>query len=940
MAIQFNLIEQECKDFWQKNEIYKVDPSSDKPKFYVLDMFPYPSGSGLHVGHPLGYIASDIIARSKRMKAYNVLHPMGFDAFGLPAEQYAIQTGVHPAHSTSNNIARYKEQLANIGFNYDWTREVNTSDPSYYKWTQWIFLQLYQHYYDFSTNQARPIQELIQHFEKFGNSNLHAANSFEGQFDAEQWKSMNIQEKDKTLMNFRLAYRKESFVNWCEALGTVLANDEITNGVSERGGHPVVKKSMMQWSLRISAYAERLLNDLQNLDWSPALKTMQQNWIGKSVGAQLFFKIADQDSSLEIYTTRPDTIFGVSFMVIAPEHPFVDKLTKESQLSEVEKFKLKASQKSEIERQAEIKNVDGVFTGSYAIHPFTGKEIPIWISDYVLIEYGTGAIMSVPGHDQRDRNFAEKFNLPIKKILDQSEFASAGIEDRVGTLIDSEFLNGMDISTAIQTVVKQLESKSIGTERINYKMRDANFSRQRYWGEPFPIVYDQQLCYALDEKQLPIILPNISNFQPASDGTSPLSRNEQWVNEIPNRKRETDTMPGYAGSSWYFLRYMDPTNSNQFASSQALQYWQDVDLYIGGTEHAVGHLMYSRFWHKFLFDLKLVPTNEPFKKLVNQGMIQGEINRIYMMTKEFSHEILIYADARLVTPENKHQYIPVEVPLSIVKKDAEGKSYLSLDSIIEFYRFRSHAEHEKIKLQQSSDDRIYLISEIGKMSKRYHNVVNPDDVVAEYGADCFRMYEMFLGPLEQSKPWDTKGISGVSNFIRKFCSLALNEHDELILTNEDGNKEELKILHSCIKKVNQDLDHLSFNTSVSAFMICVNELRRIDCRKKSIFLELCKLMAPFAPFITEFFWQKMGQKGSIHHADYPQHSESFLESDSVNYPISINGKKRMEWQVSKSLTKEELETQVVLLDELQKYIGGQTIQRMIIVPGRMINIVI
>jgi leucyl-tRNA synthetase len=945
MEFRHKEVESKWKEYWDTHQTYRVENEYTRPKYYVLDMFPYPSGAGLHVGHPLGYIASDIVARQKRMQGFNVLHPMGFDAFGLPAEQYAIQTGIHPAISTMENIERYRKQLINIGLNFDWNREVITCDPKYYKWTQWIFLKLFDHYYDTEQNKAISIAHLIQDFERQGNFHCKAYNNQETLFSADEWFSKSPKEKDEILMNYRLAYRKRSYVNWCEALGTVLANDEIKDGVSERGGHAVEKRPMMQWALRITAYAERLLQDLEKLEWSEALKNMQRNWIGKSTGAKIYFEIHQHNEKLEIFTTRPDTIYGATFMVLAPEHPLLKIITTPAQQESVDEYIQRVKNKSERDRQADTKTVSGVFTGTFALHPMTGHKIPIWISDYVLIEYGSGAIMAVPSNDKRDHTFATHFDLPIIQIVDQSQFPNADPEALVGTMIHSEVLNGLSVLDAIVEILNLIESKKIGTRMIQYKMRDANFSRQRYWGEPFPVSYDSNgVSIALHEHELPLELPYLQQIEPGNGGRSPLSTAQSWL-EHDGLQRETDTMPGYAGSSWYFLRYMDPTNQDSFASSDALQYWKDVDLYIGGTEHAVGHLMYSRFWHKFLFDLGYVPTQEPFKKLVNQGMIQGIIESIYLIKDSKPAHFI---DQKLSVNYKEDQLARIPVWVEYVSEYNTSNSHLTKKGLLQFIQWRPEFtdsifenESEKNTVTQLSDTfKIKTLSEIGKMSKRYYNVVNPDDVIEEYGADCFRMYEMFLGPIEQSKPWDTKGIDGVSKFLRKFHSLFYDDKDSFQLSENEPDSEELKILHSCIKKINYDIDILSFNTSVSAFMICVNELKRLNCNKKSILIPLCQLLAPFAPFITEELWHRAGMTGSIHHSTYPKHNEDYLVSDTVNYPVSINGKKRFEWLVSKSITQEQLQKDVVKLDELKKWLEGQEIKKIIVVPARMINIVI
>ena len=926
-------VEKKWKRYWEENETYKVTEDKSKPKYYILDMFPYPSGAGLHVGHPLGYIASDIVARYKKQCGYNVLHPMGFDAFGLPAEQYAIQTGVHPETSTEQNIKMYKAQLDNIGFNYDWSRQVNTSDPSYYKWTQWIFSELYNHYYCKDSNQAKPITELISSFEKYGNKEINAAHNQETLFDASAWKNMTDLQKDEVLMNYRLAYRKTGFVNWCEALGTVLANDEVKDGLSERGGHPVVRKAMRQWSLRITAYADRLLNDMQNLDWPEALKTMQANWIGRSEGAQVFFQIDGHQDTIEIFTTRPDTIFGATFMVLAPEHDLVSQLTTSLQKKEVDSCIEAVQNKSERERMAEVKEMRGAFTGSYCIHPFSGEKIPIWIGDYVLKDYGTGAIMAVPSDDDRDHTFALKYDLPIVTVVDKSAYPNASSHDKVGKLINSSFLNGLEVKEAISTVLEKIKEANIGNPQINYKLRDANFSRQRYWGEPFPIVYNEEgVSNLLTYDQLPLELPPLNDFKPTADGKSPLAKNKEWV-ETKGFTRETDTMPGFAGSSWYFLRYMDANNEERFASEESINYWKDVDFYIGGAEHAVGHLMYSRFWHKFLYDKGLVPTAEPFKKLVNQGMIQGVIEFIYLKKEEDGSNTFISAD--LVNDEDEN-LVKIPVHVDFVSEYGSSDSFLDQDGINKFIKWRPDYKDSKFI---KSNDKIVTVSEVGKMSKRYFNVVNPDEVVEKYGADCFRMYEMFLGPIEQSKPWDTKGIDGVAKFLRRFWNL-VHVQGELNISDNKSTPAELKILHTCIKKVTEDIERLSLNTAISAFMVCVNELKKISCNKKEIMIELTRLIAPFAPFMAEELWSKFEGTGSVHHSEYPKVNESFLVESSVVYPICFNGKKRDEMSFPADANPNEIENAVRSSSDLEKWMEGKEIRKVIVVPKRMVNIVI
>lgn len=941
-------IEQRWKQYWDKNETYKVSDDKSKPKFYVLDMFPYPSGAGLHVGHPLGYIATDIFSRYKKQSGFNVLHPMGFDAFGLPAETYAIQTGVHPAKSTDDNIKKYIQQLSNIGFNYDWSRSVKTCEPSYYKWTQWIFTQLFEHYYDTDADKALPIKSLIEKLEEGGSGAVNAAHALEEDFTAEEWKSFSDVEKSETLMHYRLAYQKIGYVNWCEALGTVLANDQIKDGLSDRGGHPVEKKAMKQWALRITAYAERLLSGLDIVDWSDSLKTMQRNWIGRSEGAQVFFDIENNDKKIEVFTTRPDTIFGATYMVLAPEHDWVEELTTEDQKGNIEAYLSYVKSRSEIERMSEVKEVTGEFTGSYAINPFTNERIPIWIGEYVLKDYGTGAIMAVPSDDERDKAFATKFGLSIVDVVDKSEYPGASLKDKVGKMINSDFLNGMEVKDAIKAAIKAIEEKQIGEGKVNYKMRDTNFSRQRYWGEPFPIKFNEKgIAEAVPMAQLPVELPDTDDFQPAGGGKSPLARNSSWVNQENGYTRETDTMPAVAGSSWYFLRYMDANNPNEIASKENLEYWESVDLYVGGTEHAVSHLLYSRLWHKFLFDIDIVPTREPFKKLINQGMIQGIIEFVYLQKEkgDDGQNIFVSQEVALANPNTEYALIPVHI--DFVSAYGSNESYLDIEGLKQFtewwpsYKGAKFISSDTEYVDGESDKNIKIVtkSEVGKMSKRYYNVVNPDDMVAQYGADCFRMYEMFLGPIEQSKPWDTNGIDGVSKFLRKFWNLYVSE-DQLIVENTKPSGEEMKVLHSTIKKVTEDIEKFSFNTAVSAFMVCVNELRSLKCHKRDVLEPLVKLLAPFAPFLTEELWSRLGGSGSIHHSSYPTYDESFLKQDSVEYPVSVNGKKRATAMIATDATKEEAEAIALKLENVQKWIEGKEIRKVIFVPGRMINIVV
>ncbi len=947
-------IEKKWRKYWDDNKVYKVSNDSDLPKFYVLDMFPYPSGAGLHVGHPLGYIASDIFARYKRLKGFNVLHPMGYDAFGLPAEQYAIQSGIHPAEATEQNIGRYRQQLDNIGFSFDWDREVQTCNPQYYKWTQWIFLQIFQHYYCKDANKAQPIADLIATFEKEGNANVNAATSQDAIFTADQWAAMSPKEKNDVLMNYRLGYQKVGYVNWCEALGTVLANDEVKDGVSERGGHPVEKKAMMQWSLRITAYAERLLDDMKTLEWSDSLKAMQSNWIGRSEGAQAFFNVQDTDEQVEVFTTRPDTIYGATFMVLAPEHPLVDKLTIEAQQKTVADYKKYVSSRSERDRMADVKEVTGAFTGAYAFNPVTGMQLPIWISEYVLLDYGTGAIMAVPSDDDRDKAFAKKFDLPIVEVVDKSKYPNATLSDKVGVMINSGFLDGMEVKDAIKAAIAKIEDMGIGTGRINYKLRDANFSRQRYWGEPYPILFDKDgVAHAVPDEELPVQLPILDDFKPTASGQSPLARATDWVNEKEGFTRETDTMPGYAGSSWYFLRYMDAENNNEFASVDAMKYWQDVDLYVGGTEHAVGHLMYSRFWHKFLFDKGMVPTNEPFKKLINQGMIQGVIEYIYLKKDKVDGKSQFYC-AEMIKDMNESDFAKIPVHVDFVQEYGSPNSFLNRESIQKFVEWRpDYADAEFIccnctytpsnPINDGKDCNLITKSEVGKMSKRYFNVVNPDDVVEQYGSDCFRMYEMFLGPIEQGKPWDTKGIDGVSKFLRKFWALYHDDDNNFVVSDETATKDELKILHTAIKKVNDDIERFSFNTCISGFMVATNELRKLNCNKRAILEPLAQLIAPFGPHIAEELWSKFENHNNaltVHKTSFPIADESYLKEDSITYPVCVNGKKRTEIAFAADASKEDMEAGALALEAVQKHTEGKTVRKVIVVPNRMINIVV
>ncbi len=924
---------------WRKQNTYRVHTptgaSDARPKYYVLDMFPYPSGAGLHVGHPLGYIASDIFSRYKRMEGFNVLHPMGYDSFGLPAEQYAIQTGIHPADSTATNIERYRQQFDLIGFSFDWDRKVMTSDPGYYKWTQWAFARMFDSYYDTSAGKALPIEDLREAFAKTGTASVAAATETSQTFSANEWQGFSRKQQADILMDYRIAYRKQTFVNWCEALGTVLANDEIKDGVSERGGHPVEKRPMLQWCLRTSAYAQRLLDDLDELEWTDSLKTQQRNWLGRSTGAQVRFAVEGLDAKVEVYTTRPDTIFGTTFMVLAPEHPLVDLLTTDEQRDAVEGYKERAAGRSDVDRQADVKEVSGEFTGAYALNPLSGKRLPIYIAEYVLMDYGTGAIMAVPSDDERDERFARHFGLDIIRVVDREEGSKAS--DKTGTLINSDFLDGMSVGKAIRAATQRLEELGVGEGKVNFKLRDANFSRQRYWGEPFPILYDAEgIAHRVPDADLPVVLPPLDDFKPSSGGVGPLARATEWVNEVAGFQRETDTMPAVAGSSWYFLRYMDPGNPDALASRSAMEYWQNVDLYVGGTEHAVSHLLYARFWQKFLFDLDVVPTKEPFRKLINQGMIQGVIETIF-----FHKEDKYFASAELVTEANREEFAPNYVLVDYVSEYGfeDKPSYLSPAQIEKFRVWRPEYADTEFRFGESPD-KFFTHSEVGKMSKSRYNVVNPDDIIERYGADCFRMYEMFLGPIEQHKPWNVLGIEGVAKFLRKLHSLYYGEQDQWIVEDSAATEANLKSLHTAIKKVREDIERFSMNTCVSTFMICVNELRAQNCQSREVLAPLAQLIAPFAPFFTEELWAAFGNQTSIHKAAFPAVIERYLVESEIEYPISVNGKKRATARLPADASKEELEASAKTLPELASWLAEGEIKRVIVVPGRMINFVV
>lgn len=928
MEYNYKAIEQRWQEYWQHEKVYQVVEDPAKPKFYVLDMFPYPSGAGLHVGHPLGYIASDIYSRYKRLKGFNVLHPMGYDSFGLPAEQYAIQTGQHPALTTDINIRRYREQLDKIGFSYDWSREIRTSDPAYYRWTQWAFIQMFHHYFDTKTQTAKPIKELVEHFRLNGTNNLTAAHSFNDQFSAQEWISFNEEKQQEILLHFRLAYLANSQVNWCPALGTVLANDEVVNGVSERGGHPVIQKEMKQWSLRISAYAQRLLDGLNDIDWTESLKEIQRNWIGRSEGAEIKFQIKDSDLFLEIFTTRPDTTWGVSFMVLAPENKMIQQITTAEYQHKVQSYIEESQKRSERERMADAKSVSGQFTGAYAINPLNGQEIPVYISDYVLMGYGTGAIMAVPAHDSRDFKFARHFNLPIVQVVvAPSESASDtaswndSFDAKEGTLINSGFINGLNVKDAIRKTINYIENQQIGKGKINFRLRDAIFSRQRYWGEPFPVYFKNGLPYTLEENQLPLQLPEVDKYLPTEDGQPPLGRAGDW-HTADGFPYELSTMPGFAGSSAYMYRYMNPHNENQLVSKEANQYWKNVDLYLGGAEHATGHLIYSRFWNKFLFDIGQVCEDEPFKKLINQGMIQGRSNLVYRIQN--SNTFVTYEKSK------DYEVTPIHIDVNIVENDI-----LNLE---EFKLWRPEFETAEFIL---NDHQQYKCGyQVEKMSKRYYNVVNPDDIVEKYGADTLRMYEMFLGPLDQSKPWDTNGIDGVHKFLRKFWRLFFDRDGLLLVTDEKASRAELKVLHKTIKKVSEDIERFNFNTSVAAFMICVNELGELNCHKKSILEPLTVLLSPFAPHICEEVWHQCGNSGTIVCGQYPDFKEEFLVEDSFEYPVSFNGKMRFKIELPIEMSPAEIEQIVLANEQAQKWFDGKTPKKIVVVPKRIINVVL
>jgi leucyl-tRNA synthetase len=927
MEYNFREVENKWRKFWAENKTFAAIDGSDKPKYYVLDMFPYPSGAGLHVGHPLGYIASDIFARYKRLKGFNVLHPMGYDSFGLPAEQYAIQTGQHPKITTEQNIARYRDQLDKIGFSFDWDREVRTSSPEYYKWTQWIFKQLFNAYYNYDQDKAIAIDDLIGKFQTEGNEKVNACSDYEGTFTSEEWKGFSEKQKEDILQNYRLAYLADSWVNWCPALGTVLANDEVVNGVSERGGHPVEQKLMRQWSMRIKAYAERLLTGLEKVDWTDSIRDQQRNWIGKSHGASVFFQVENADEKIEVFTTRPDTIYGVSFMVLAPEHPLVAEITTDECRSGVEEYVKQAGLKSERDRQADVKNISGQFTGAFAIHPFTGEKVQIWIGDYVLASYGTGAVMAVPCGDQRDWDFATHFNVPIVNIFKDIDVTEAAYTEKDAVITNSDFLNDLPAKKAIKLAIYEIEKRGFGKGKTQYRLRDAVFSRQRYWGEPFPVYYTSEMPQVVADDKLPITLPEVDKYLPTEDGEPPLARADKsaW-NQFFGDRMEYNTMPGWAGSSWYFLRYMDPKNDNEFVAKDKVEYWQNVDLYIGGSEHATGHLLYSRFWTKFLFDRGHIPFDEPFQKMINQGMILGRSSFVYRVKGENKYVSLGLKD--------QYDTTPLHVDINLVENDM-----LDIDA---FKNLKNTTVDNSKNAEFILEDGKYICGhEVEKMSKSKWNVQTPDDLVEKFGADTLRMYEMFLGPLEQSKPWDTSGINGVHNFLRKFWRLFHDKEGNVTLEEGVPSKEALKSLHKTIKKIEDDLERFSFNTGVSNFMICVNELNEQKCNNKQILEQLVILMSPYAPHICEELWVKLGNEaGVLSYTEFPQFNEEHMKEANYNYPVSFNGKMRFKLELPTELSPKEVEAEVLAQEQAQKWLEGKDPKKVIVVPGKIVNIVI
>ena len=985
MEYNFSAIEKKWQKYWSEHKIFHVEPDPSKPKYYVLDMFPYPSGAGLHVGHPLGYIASDIYSRYKRLKGFNVLHPMGYDAFGLPAEQYAIQTGTHPAVTTEKNIARYREQMDKIGFSFDWDREVKTCDPAYYKWTQWTFIQLFKHWYNKQTQKAEPVVNLVKKFETTGNAGINAAmpaewfrefrkkypslgKEWNGTFSADEWKSFPEKQQQLLLMNYRLAYQSDAMVNWCPELGTVLANDEVANGFSLRGGHPVERKLMRQWFLRITAYAQRLLEGLERIEFTESLKEIQRNWIGRSEGAEIIFPVENTPCHLEIFTTRPDTIFGATFMVIAPEHELAELITAPDHLTRVKEYIHWAKNRSERERMAEVKKISGEFTGAYCLNPLNGKQIPVWVADYVLAGYGTGAIMAVPAHDSRDYDFAKHFGLPIIEVVSGGDISESSYDAKEGILINSEFINGMNVKEAVSEVIRRVEEGKIGKRTVNYRLHDAIFSRQRYWGEPFPVYYRDGIPQVLDESELPLELPEVDKYLPTETGEPPLARAKNWKTK-EGYPYETSTMPGFAGSSGYYLRYMDPKNDTAYFSKEANRYWQDVDLYLGGAEHATGHLVYSRFWNMFLYDLRIVCREEPYKKLINQGMIQGVSQKAQILFHGTIEELSSEGKSGSILPSefpynevvfgmSSWVNIPIEfVSDGILTKERfeeckKQYSFFSNYKIVSFEEFKEdlkaifpklyHTIEEKIQPYKHLflENAVSLKPEVEKMSKSKYNVVNPDELIDKYGADTLRLYEMFLGPLEQSKPWDTNGIEGVFRFIRKFWRLYHDRENEFFLSEEASSGEELKILHKTIKKVQDDIERFSFNTAVSGFMICANELAELKCNKRAILEPLLVLISPYAPHLAEELWEQSGHKTTITFAAFPVFNEEFITEDTFKYPVSFNGKMRFQLDLSRALTIPEIEKSVLAAPESQKWLQGKLPKKIIVVPKKIINIVI
>ncbi len=1007
MQYQYNEIEKRWQKYWADNKTFAAEDDSVKPKYYVLDMFPYPSGAGLHVGHPLGYIASDVYARFKRLQGFNVLHPMGYDSFGLPAEQYAIQTGQHPAITTKTNIEGgtdkdgnvipgYRNQLDKIGFSFDWDREVRTSDPNYYKWTQWIFKELYNSWYNKDADKAEKIETLIEQFAKEGNANVNAVCDEVAIFSATDWNAWDEATQQKMLLNYRIAFLSDTWVNWCPALGTVLANDEVKDGVSERGGHPVEQKLMRQWSMRITAYAERLLSGLEGLDWTDSIKDIQRNWIGKSQGASVLFNVDGFDDKIEVFTTRPDTIFGVSFMVLAPEHQLVAKITTTEQKEKIEAYQKAASLKSERDRQSDVKNITGEFTGAYAIHPFTGDKVPVWIGDYVLASYGTGAVMAVPCGDQRDWDFANHFDIEIKNIFKDKDISEAAYAEKDAIIANSDFLNDLPVKKATKLAIYEIEQRGFGKGKTQYRLRDAVFSRQRYWGEPFPVYYKGEVPYLFENDEV-VELPPVDKYLPTEDGEPPLARakKEDWNVACPGDRMEYNTMPGWAGSSWYFLRYMDAKNDNEFVTKDKVDYWKNVDLYIGGAEHATGHLLYARFWTKFLYDMGYIPFEEPFKKMINQGMIQGNSALVYRVmgggykvndfTKKYIDEVGVNSEKGLTIPVGEG---PMYWPLVFVSKKYYDKlqkaELLNSDieliketvkkKLIERYDFKDDGvsvnldnlkllplhvdinllEGDKLSIERfknwrednknaefiCDDNGDFIVGrEVDKMSKSKYNVQTPDELVQKYGADTLRCYEMFLGPLEQAKPWDTQGITGVNGFLKKLWRL-VHDDNGFNLSDEAPTKEELKSLHKTIKKVKEDIERFSFNTPVSAFMICVNELTALKCNKRAIIEDLCVILSPYAPHIAEEIWAKLGHTESITYAVFPKHNEEYLVESNHKYPVSFNGKMRFTLDLPANMGPADVEKVVMANEQTAKYLEGKTPKKVIVVPKKIVNVVL